>query len=223
MSSVVFLNLDATSSYPQNWKRENKQFDIFIHPFIPWRNVLSQIRIKFIIIRFNWSLRIHLSNGQVPFIANKIIFHYQSIWACIQGALYCIPYYWWNQHTVQSVGHPSICGSQSCSKNSHIYESVGNCIYLLFLPPEPCHNHCHLYLLPSFPDPPDRPPVHTWLSLGPPTLDLIFPESQICFHLLNAEVPPCRTRGQNQKPGLQAMNLALTSPQSRSLWEAPGE
>lgn len=76
---------------------------------------------------------------------------------------------------------------------------------------------------PSFPVPPGRSPAHTWLSLGPPALDLNFPESQICFHPFNAEVPPCITRGQNQKPGLQAMSLALTSLQSWPLWEAPGE
>ena len=51
---------------------------------------------------------------------------------------------------------------------------------------------------PSFPAPPDRPSARTWLSLDPPTLDLIFSGGQICFHLLNAEVPPCITRGQNQ-------------------------
>lgn len=68
---------------------------------------------------------------------------------------------------------------------------------------------------PSCPLPPDRTPAHTWLRLcAHQTLDLISSKSQICFPLLNAEAPPCTTRSQSQKPGLQPLNLALTSLQS---------
>lgn len=49
---------------------------------------------------------------------------------------------------------------KSCSMNSHIYESTDNCIYLLLLPLKPCHNHCHLHLLPFLPSSPVRSPAH---------------------------------------------------------------
>lgn len=190
MSTVVFFNLNATSSYPQYGERENKQFDIIICSFLPWRNILSQVRIKYIIIRFNWSLSIHLNNGQVPFITSKIIFHYQSIWACLSKEPYQVIYYWWNQHTLLSPGHPSICGSQICGENGRIYEFTGNCISLLCLPLKPCYNYCHLHFLPflfSFPWQASCPCLT--LSLSPPTLDLIFPDRFVFISLMLRPLP----------------------------------
>ena len=100
----------------------------------------------------------------------------------------------------------------------------GNCIYLLCPPLKPCYKHRHVHFLPFLLRFPWQAPCpYLTLSLGPATLDLIFPDSQICFHLLNAKSPPCITRSQNQKPGFRAKNLALNSLQSWSLWEAPGE
>lgn len=133
---------------------------------------------------------------------------------------YQVTYYRWNQHIVQAVGHPSICGSQFCSEKATFVSLQVIAFICLSCHQNPVIITCHLYLLPLLPS---SPCPYLALSLGPPTLALIFPESQICFHLLNAEAPPCITSGQNQKPGLQAMNLVLTSLQGWPLREAPGK